>query len=151
MCAFRRPPFSGVFVRRSNCGNLGVDDRLDEWRHAGHGVPRKVALAWEGSLERAGIQVGVIAQPRRVRYDVEHQLLALAVMLAAMFAVTGYLLGIGSLNSVGRFIPMALPTALALLAGSSPASATRRPTASTRYSGSSGWRSCSRGPSDGGS
>ena len=44
------------------------------------------------------------------------QALGIAVLMAAMFAVTGYLFGIRRLNTVAPFIPMALPTGLALLA-----------------------------------
>src|SRR5687767_4784819 len=40
------------------------------------------------------------------------QALGIAVLMAAMFAVTGYLVGVRQLNTVAPFIPMALPTGL---------------------------------------
>ncbi len=91
--------------------NLGLDQILFRPRLGGNRIAPNTGL---GFL-LLGAALGLLDWEPRRRYR-PAQVLVLAPAAVALTSVLGYVYGVGELYGVARYIPMALPTALAFLA-----------------------------------
>ena len=90
--------------------NLGLDQLFFRDRLG----PNRIAPNTGVSFLLLGAALGLLDwEPRR--RDRPAQVIALALAAVALTSVLGYVYGVGELYGVARYIPMALPTALAFL------------------------------------
>jgi signal transduction histidine kinase/DNA-binding response OmpR family regulator/HPt (histidine-containing phosphotransfer) domain-containing protein len=92
-------------------GNIGLDQILFRQRLAGNRIAPNTGV----SFLLLGTAIGLLDWEPRRRYR-PAQVVVLALAGVALTSVLGYLYGVGELYGVARYIPMALPTALAFLA-----------------------------------
>src|SRR5262245_24286642 len=90
--------------------NLGLDQILYRQRLGSNRIAPNTGL----SFLLLGAALGLLDWEPRRRYR-PAQVVALALSAVALTSVLGYVYGVGELYGVARYIPMALPTALAFL------------------------------------